>query len=101
MTVNNVRDGENVYRGILTNENASIPADSAGVVSSYDTATTQARLKYGSQEITDFKLITTYKQLKVRFPTHKAYKLSNVPNLIVIMHYGELILLLQQQVVQL
>ena len=59
MTINNVRDGENVYRGILTNENASVPADSAGVVSSYNTATTQARLKYGSQEITDFKLITT------------------------------------------
>lgn len=44
MTINNVRDGENVYRGILTNENASVPADSAGVVSSYNTATTQARL---------------------------------------------------------
>lgn len=59
MTINNVRDGENVYRGILTNENTGVPADSGGVVTDYSTATTTARLKYGSQDITDFKLTTS------------------------------------------
>lgn len=59
MTINNVRDGENVYRGALTNENTSVPADSSGKVTDYSSATTTARLKYGSQDVTDFKLTYT------------------------------------------
>ena len=38
----------------LQNENTGVPADSGGVVTDYSTATTTARLKYGSQDITDF-----------------------------------------------
>ena len=56
MTINKVYDGENVYRGILTNENAGVAADSNGNVTDYSTTKTTARLKYGTQEIKDFKL---------------------------------------------
>lgn len=59
MTINKVRDGENVYRAILTNENTSVPASSTGVVSDYSSASTEARLRYGSTEYTNFKLTTT------------------------------------------
>ena len=62
MTINKVYDGENVYRGILTNENTGVPAQADGTVTDYSTASTEARLKYGSKDITDFKLQYTQEQ---------------------------------------
>lgn len=56
LTVNNVYDGEDVYRARLTNECAGVVADSNGNVLDYSTAVTDSSLKYGSQEITDYKL---------------------------------------------
>lgn len=62
MTINNVRDGENVYRGALTNPYTSVDADADGTVTSTTVAVTDSTLKYGSQNITDYKL--TYTQEK-------------------------------------
>lgn len=62
MTINNVRDGENVYRGALTNPYTSVDADADGTVISTTVAVTDSTLKYGSQNITDYKL--TYTQEK-------------------------------------
>lgn len=62
MTINKVYDGENVYRGILTNENTGVPAQADGTVTDYSTASTEARLKYGSKDVTDFKLQYTQEQ---------------------------------------
>lgn len=56
MTINKVYDGEHAYRGALTNENTSVVADSNGNVSDYSTAVTEAKLKYGLNDVTDFKL---------------------------------------------
>lgn len=62
MTINNVRDGESVYRGALTNPYTSVNADADGTVTSTTVAVTDSVLKYGSQNITDYKL--TYTQEK-------------------------------------
>ena len=62
LTINNVRDGENVYRGALTNPYTSVDADADGTVTSTTVAVTDSTLKYGSQNITDYKL--TYTQEK-------------------------------------
>ena len=56
LTINNVRDGENVYRGALTNPYTSVDADADGTVTSTTVAVTDSTLKYGSQNITDYKL---------------------------------------------
>lgn len=58
LTINKVRDGENVYRGSLQNENVSVVADENGNVSQNNAsvAKTTSRLKYGLQEITDYTL---------------------------------------------
>lgn len=56
LTINNVYDGEDVYRARLTNECAGVVADSNGTVTDYSTAVTESSLRYGSQDITDYKL---------------------------------------------
>lgn len=62
LTINNVRDGESVYRGALTNPYTTVSADANGTVTSTTVAVTDSVLKYGSQNITDYKL--TYTQEK-------------------------------------
>lgn len=59
LTINNVYDGEDVYRARLTNECAGVVADSTGNVLDYSTAVTESSLRYGSQNITDYKLSTS------------------------------------------
>lgn len=58
LTINKVRDGENVYRGSLQNENVSVVADENGNVTqdNASVAKTTSRLMYGLQEITDYTL---------------------------------------------
>ena len=58
MTINKVRDGENVYRGSLQNENCSIVTDENGnfTADAAGVAKTTSRLKYGNEEITDYTL---------------------------------------------
>lgn len=58
LTINKVRDGENVYRGSLQNENCSIVTNDKGefTSSAAQVAKTTSRLKYGNQEITNYYL---------------------------------------------
>lgn len=58
ITINKVRDGENVYRGSLQNENCSIVTDENGTFTAdaARVATTTSRLRYGNEEITNYTL---------------------------------------------
>lgn len=58
ITINKVRDGENVYRGSLQNENCSIVTDEKGnfTADAAKVATTTSKLKYGNEEITNYTL---------------------------------------------
>lgn len=58
ITINKVRDGENVYRGSLQNENCSIVTDENGsfTADAARVATTTSRLRYGNEEITNYTL---------------------------------------------
>lgn len=58
ITINKVRDGENVYRGSLQNENCSIVTDENGIftANAARVATTTSKLKYGNEEITNYTL---------------------------------------------
>lgn len=58
ITINKVRDGENVYRGSLQNENCSIVTDENGnfTADAARVATTTSRLRYGNEEVTDYTL---------------------------------------------
>lgn len=58
ITINKVRDGENVYRGSLQNENCSIVTDEKGnfTADAAGVATTTSRLRYGNEEITNYTL---------------------------------------------
>lgn len=58
ITINKVRDGENVYRGSLQNENCSIVTDENGIFTAdaARVATTTSRLRYGNEEITNYTL---------------------------------------------
>lgn len=46
-TINNVRDGESVYRGALENEKMTVPANSDGMVGDWSNANTYASLRRG------------------------------------------------------
>lgn len=58
ITINKVRDGENVYHGSLQNENCSIVTDENGnfTADAAKVATTTSRLRYGNEEITNYTL---------------------------------------------
>lgn len=58
ITINKVRDGENVYRGLLQNENCSIVTDENGnfTADAARVATTTSRLRYGNEEVTNYTL---------------------------------------------
>lgn len=58
VTINKVRDGENVYRGSLQNENCSIVTDENGNFTADATrvATTTSKLRYGNEEVTNYTL---------------------------------------------
>lgn len=58
ITINKVRDGENVYRGSLQNENCSIVTDENGIFTADATrvATTTSKLRYGNEEVTNYTL---------------------------------------------
>lgn len=58
ITINKVRDGENVYRGSLQNENCSIVTDENGnfTADAAIVATTTSRLRYGNEEVTNYTL---------------------------------------------
>lgn len=58
ITINKVRDGENVYRGSLQNENCSIVTDENGnfTADAARVATTTSRLRYGNEEVTNYTL---------------------------------------------
>lgn len=58
ITINKVRDGENVYRGSLQNENCSIVTDENGnfTADAAGVATTTSRLRYGNEEVTNYTL---------------------------------------------
>lgn len=58
ITINKVRDGENVYRGSLQNENCSIVTDENGnfTANAARVATTTSRLRYGNEEVTNYTL---------------------------------------------
>lgn len=58
ITINKVRDGENVYHGSLQNENCSIVTDENGnfTADAARVATTTSRLRYGNEEVTNYTL---------------------------------------------
>lgn len=58
ITINKVRDGENVYRGSLQNENCSIATDENGnfTADAARVATTTSKLRYGNEEVTNYTL---------------------------------------------
>lgn len=58
ITINKVRDGENVYRGSLQNENCSIVTDENGIFTAdaARVATTTSKLRYGNEEVTNYTL---------------------------------------------
>lgn len=58
ITINKVRDGENVYRGSLQNENCSIVTDENGIftANAARVATTTSKLRYGNEEVTNYTL---------------------------------------------
>lgn len=58
ITINKVRDGENVYRGSLQNENCSIVTDENGnfTADAARVATTTSGLRYGNEEVTNYTL---------------------------------------------
>lgn len=58
ITINKVRDGENVYRGSLQNENCSIVTDKNGnfTADAARVATTTSKLRYGNEEVTNYTL---------------------------------------------
>lgn len=58
ITINKVRDGENVYRGSLQNENCSIVTDENGnfTADAVRVATTTSKLRYGNEEVTNYTL---------------------------------------------
>lgn len=58
ITINKVRDGENVYRGSLQNENCSIVTDENGnfTADAARVATTTSKLRYGNEEVTNYTL---------------------------------------------
>lgn len=58
ITINKVRDGENVYRGSLQNENCSIVTDENGnfTADAARVATTTSKLSYGNEEVTNYTL---------------------------------------------
>lgn len=58
ITINKVRDGENVYRGSLQNENCSIVTDENGnfTADAARIATTTSKLRYGNEEVTNYTL---------------------------------------------
>lgn len=58
ITINKVRDGENVYCGSLQNENCSIVTDENGnfTADAARVATTTSRLRYGNEEVTNYTL---------------------------------------------
>jgi hypothetical protein len=58
ITINKVRDGENVYRGSLQNENCSIVTDENGnfTADAARVATTTSKLRYGHEEVTNYTL---------------------------------------------
>lgn len=58
ITINKVRDGENVYRGSLQNENCSIVTDENGnfAADAARVATTTSKLRYGNEEVTNYTL---------------------------------------------
>lgn len=58
ITINKVRDGENVYRGSLQNENCSIVTDENGnfTADAARAATTTSKLRYGNEEVTNYTL---------------------------------------------
>lgn len=58
ITINKVRDGENVYRGSLQNENCSIVTDDNGnfTADAARVATTTSKLRYGNEEVTNYTL---------------------------------------------
>lgn len=58
ITINKVRDGENVYRGSLQNESCSIVTDENGnfTADAARVATTTSKLRYGNEEVTNYTL---------------------------------------------
>lgn len=58
ITINKVRDGENVYRGSLQNENCSIVTDENGnfTADAARVVTTTSKLRYGNEEVTNYTL---------------------------------------------
>lgn len=58
ITINKVRDGENVYRGSLQNENCSIVTDENGnfTADAARVTTTTSKLRYGNEEVTNYTL---------------------------------------------
>lgn len=58
ITINKVRDGENVYRGSLQNENCSIVTDENGnfTADAARVATTTSKLRYGNEKVTNYTL---------------------------------------------
>lgn len=58
ITINKVRDGENVYRGSLQNENCSIVTDENGnfTADAARVASTTSKLRYGNEEVTNYTL---------------------------------------------
>lgn len=58
ITINKVRDGENVYRGSLQNENCSIVTDENGnfTADAASVASTTSKLRYGNEEVTNYTL---------------------------------------------
>lgn len=58
ITINKVRDGENVYHGSLQNENCSIVTDENGnfTADAARVATTTSKLRYGNEEVTNYTL---------------------------------------------
>lgn len=58
ITINKVRDGENVYRGSLQNENCSIVTDENGnfTADAARVATTTSKLRCGNEEVTNYTL---------------------------------------------
>ncbi|UVX70516.1 MAG: hypothetical protein [Bacteriophage sp.] len=58
ITINKVRDGENIYRGSLQNENCSIVTDENGnfTADAARVASTTSKLRYGNEEVTNYTL---------------------------------------------
>lgn len=56
ITINKIYDGDTAYRATLQNESTSVVADHTGYVTDYTAATSNSKLKYGSNDITDYTL---------------------------------------------